>query len=890
MVDSWAEKFEKRFDFNMKNIRKTEENPAAVLVRKRENLISDFLRGEAPDFLLHNASLLDAYFQDCFERSRIGPGLNITRNPYAVIALGGYGRKEQCVFSDVDLLILFEKKVLDNVENLIQEMVYPLWDIGLDVGHATRSVKDCVDLAKKDVAVLTSLLDARFICGMSNVYMTLIDQMRQKVVSGKESRIIRWLVEGNSKRHDYFGDSTYSLEPNIKEGAGGLRDYHTMLWIGRIRSGVKDPRDLEYEGFLSHNEYQGIEEALKFIFEVRNRLHYLTGRKSDRLHFEYQIRLAQDLGFKPHAGQTPVERFLGKLHGEMDYVKQQYGVFLHELGYQIAAGRRKKEIRQTRVEDLEINRGMINFTSSEKILNRPILLLEIFKESDRYGLPLSAEAKRLVREFNTLIDGPFIAWERTLKLFERILVQGDPAYDALDGMLETGILVRLIPEFENIINRIQFDEYHIYPVDKHSLHTVRMIQEWRKQGANADESLCGKVYSELDNPNLVHWAALLHDIGKGVPSDDHSRCGAEIVPRILKRFGFQERDADTVSFLVKEHLLLMKIATRRDINDEETCIYCARRIQDIERLKMLYLLTAADSISTGPNAWSEWTGLLVRNLFLRVLKILEKGELASEKASVLMDEKKTRVMATVSLNRNPASLDPLIQNMSPRYLLYASVEEIAEHVRLFEKLGNNDFVWDVKGAGESETRTVTVCAKDAPGLFSKIAGTFTLNGINILNAQVFTWRNNIALDIFEVKPPPDPMFEEERWEKTQKDLQSVLNNTLDLEPALKERMKTYRPAVPPIGNRPVQVRVDNESSSFFTIVEVFAYDYLGLLYDITDALYRLGLDVWVSKISTKVDQVVDVFYVRDYDGQKHDSREQEEHIKASLTAVIRTFQ
>jgi len=532
---------------------------------------------------------------------------------------------------------------------------------------------------------------------------------------------------------------------------------------------------------------------------------------------------------------------------------------------------------------------MINFIYPEKIMENPALLLEIFKESDRYTLPLSAEAKRLVREFSPLIGKEFRSRDKTLKLFERILVQGNPEFDALDEMVDTGVLGRLIPEFKKIVNRIQFDEYHLYPVDKHSLHTVRVMQQWRKQGKDAGEPLCGEVYAELKKKNLVHWAALLHDIGKGNPDGDHSTGGAEMTPRILKRLGFKDEDIQTVSFLVKEHLFLIKIATRRDINDEETCIYCARHIKDTERLKMLYLLTAADSISTGPNAWNEWTGLLLRNLFLRVLKILEKGELATNEAVLLVEEKKKRIYENAALNGYIESMDGLVQIMSPRYLLYVPVEDIETHIRMYETLGAQDFVWDIQGAGDSETRTVTVCAKDAPGLFSKIAGTFTLNGIDVLNAQVFTWRNNIALDIFEVKPPPDPMFEAERWQRCKKDLQGVLHQKLELGPALKEKMNTYRSTAAPIGKRPVKVRLDNDSSSFFTIIEVFADDYLGLLYDITDALLRLGLDVWVSKIATKIDQVLDVFYVRDFDGQKADSLEHEEKIKSALTDVIKRF-
>lgn len=876
-------------NMNIAYDREDEKSPHRLLINNRDKLISDFLSGNEPCFLEKNAFLLDDYFQESFEKSKIGPALNITKNPYAIIALGGYGRKEQCLFSDVDLLFLFEDKVIDKAEDLIKEVVYPLWDIGLEVGHATRSIKECIGLAKKDIAVLTSLLDARFICGMSNAYLHLMDQIRGKIVNGKSNRIIRDLVQSNKERHDYFGDSTYRLEPNLKDGQGGLRDYHTLLWIGRILSNIKESRGLEYEGFLSHGEFQRLDKALSFIFEIRNRLHHLVGRKSDRLHFEYQIKLAKALEFSTKDDQKPVERFLGKLHGEMEFIKQLYQVLLYELGYQSENSRKKKETKNTKVEDLQINRGMITFVSPEKILKNPTLLLEIFKESDRYGLPLSAEATRLVKEFAPLMGDDFFSSNKMIRLFEKLLISGDPKHNTLDEMLNAGILTRFIPEFAAITNRIQFDAYHLYPVDKHSLHVVRVLQRWRRQEEHVDEPLCGKLYEDVYDPGLLHWAALLHDIGKGSTSSDHALSGEILSRIILKRFGLDDKKIEMAADLIKEHLFLIKIATRRDINDEETCIACARKIKDAQKLKMLYLLTVADSVSTGPNAWNDWTATLLRNLFLRVLKILEKGELASEEAVGLVEEKKNLIRKVLLNSGYTDDPDGILHVMSPRYLLYVSADDIIAHLKLHDALKDNDVVWDIQKNKKSDTRTVTICAKDAPGLFSKIAGTFTLNGIDILNAQVFTWRDNTAVDIFEVTPPPDPMFEQERWDRAKNHLESVLKGLMDLAPALKEKTATYGVGAPKIVQSPVRINVDNDSSSFFTIIEIFAYDYLGLLYDVTDALFRLGLDVWVSKIATKVDQVVDVFYVRDFDGQKVDAAGQEEKIKATLSEVIRRF-
>jgi len=375
-------------------------------------------------------------------------------------------------------------------------------------------------------------------------------------------------------------------------------------------------------------------------------------------------------------------------------------------------------------------------------------------------------------------------------------------------------------------------------------------------------------------------------LGKENRLGGHSQKGAKIVKDILKKRGFKKSDIETIIFLINEHLLLIKTASRRDLNDEGTVIACAGKIKDIERLIMLYLLTVSDSISTGPKAWNEWTSALLRNLFLTVLNILKKGELATGEAVETVNKKKEEILLSASLLQEKQKLERFFEVMSPRYLLYTSAQDILEHIRLYKKLGDTDFVWKVTRTSDSNTRVVTICAIDRPGLFSKISGVFTLNSIDILDTQAYTWRNNIALDIFKVKPPLDQIFETERWDKAEANLKSALAGELDLTEALKEKMSAYQSLRPRASKRPNRIVVDNESSSFFTIIEVFAYDFPGLLFSITDALFRCGLDVWVSKISTKVDQVVDVFYVRDFDGQKVDVPDRVLAIKKALSDVL----
>jgi [protein-PII] uridylyltransferase len=859
------------------------EHASEELQQKTGALIERLLDGKEPDFLRKHARILDDYFRQAFETSMVGPRMDISKNPYAIIALGGYGRQEQCIHSDVDLLFLFKKRVPDQAENLIREIVYPLWDIGLDVGYATRSLKECLQLCGRYFDILTPILDARFICGWSHLFSDLMEQLRQKIIRKKSRTIINWLVQNNEMRHAHFGDSTYLLEPNLKEGRGGLRDYHTMLWIGQIEFNLKEPRDLEYFGLLSHEEYRTLRRCLKFIWQVRNRVHFLCGRKCDQLHFENQIKLAEALKYRANNGQKPVERFLGDLHGCMESLKQQHLMFLYELGLEKKRQRRRKSRKKSNIDGLEvIEWGMLNFVASKKIIESPELLIRIFEESARLQVPLSAEAKRLVKEFSHLANRRFCNSEPVVRSFERILAAPAGPLNVLNDMLNTGFLLRLLPEFRSVINRIQYDEYHLYPVDKHLLRTVQTIKKFGTSLDSSLEPLCAQLYRELKNKHILLWAALLHDIGKGDAADDHAEKGAAIIEKLLTKKGLNVRDVESVVFLVRQHLHLIKTATRRDINDEETAIASARKIKNVERLKLLYLLTVADSISTGPAAWNDWTAALLRDFFLKVLNVLEKGELATEEAVNVIERKRKVIIESALSGEAQVETAALLENMSPRYRLYIPAESILEHIALYRKLGGADFLWDVKRSADANTRSVTICAKDRPGLISKIAGVFTLNNIDILDVQVFTWRNNIALDIFEVNPPPDQIMEDEKWQRAAGNLSAALAGELNLAAALRKKMSTYRYSKNGMRRIPHRVKIDNESSSFFTIIEVFTYDFPGLLFSITDALFNCDLNIWVAKIATKADQVVDVFYVWDLNGQKVDSEDQVKQIESAV--------
>ncbi len=532
-----------------------------------------------------------------------------------------------------------------------------------------------------------------------------------------------------------------------------------------------------------------------------------------------------------------------------------------------------------------VAKGQLFFETAEAIAENPLLLLRIFEESVRLKQPLSMEAKRLVKEFGGLIDKPLYTSESAVKSFERILVTRRFRFYVLTEMLNTGLLNRILPEFKRLSNRILYNNYHIYPVDRHSIKVVRVLKHFGTADDESGCTLCGELYKKLNGKKWLLWAALLHDIGKGDPAMSHSEKGAELAQAILTERNAPASAVKTVTFLIREHLFLANMASRRDIDDEETAIFCARHIQRIDHLKMLYLLTVADSVATGPKAWNEWRATLLSNLFIKVASILEGKELASGKAIRAEAQKKEQLLEQVSDNERRL-VEDLLAVMSPRYLLNMPVDQMRRHVDLYHTMGTEPFQWEIRPGASSDTRTITICAKDRPGLFAQFAGVLTLNQIDILSAQIFTWRNSTALDILEVTPPPDRIFEKEMWAKAARELTAALTGQIDLPALLHKKRSAARPANLPGMERYARLEVDNSSSSFFTIIEVFANSFKGLLFAITDALYRCGLDIWVAKIATDVDQVVDVFYVRDFDGQKITDRDKLNHIKQTVLSAI----
>jgi [protein-PII] uridylyltransferase len=861
--------------------------PSKELRDARDDLLSRFSKGEvSEDFQEKYAEIVDQYFRRTLEESRLGTRLFKEKSPFAMVAVGGYGRKELCLHSDVDIMILFGPKIPKLARDLSDEFFFPLWDLGLDLGYATRTIKDCLSLSTNDFEVLTSMMDARFVCGDSPLFLTFMERLQKKVIAKKIAVFGRWLQDRDKIRMDLFGDASYLLEPHLKEGIGGLRDYHHMLWLAGAVFSLRVPRDLELSGRLSHREYEELREHLAFILLVRNHLHHLSGRKTDRLGFEHQEEIARRLGFKDKKGWMGVELFLGKLHRSMASVKGLHRSFVESDGPETGDSGKPRE--PTAISSgLNLLHNEIHFNSATAIVSDPTLLIKIFEQAALSGYALSRESVRLVREFLGRVDHPFRDSAQAARSFLNI-VKADNAVGALEQMFETGFLEAFIPEFGHIRDRVQFDAYHTYPVGRHCLETVKQLKTLSPQR----EALLVNVLSELPDPEPLFLAALFHDIGK--VEKNHSQKGATLAHSILERLGLPRDRREAVAFLIAHHLLLAETATRRDLDDEKVVVQCARTIGNVERLKMLYLLTWADARATGPKAWNEWIASLVQELFFKILHILEKKELATPQVSEEVENTKAEIRRFMTGRMAYPELERMFEIMSPRYLLNTAVPDIVDHLEMIRQLrqakkdqSSRAFVLNTKRDTSEGCWEFTFMAGDRPGLFADLAGVLALHSINVLSANVYTWEDGTAVDILTVSAPRDPLHPEKTWKQIHGDLEKTFQGKISLSYRLGEKSESSILSPGNSLSHPPQVIVDNESSDFFTVIEVFADDRVGLLYLITRTLFDLRLDIHIAKIATKVDQVADVFYVRDLEGQKVEEKEQVEEIRRALLHQLR---
>jgi [protein-PII] uridylyltransferase len=805
-----------------------------------------------------------------------------------VVAQGGYGRGELNIQSDIDLLLLYSWKANPYVETVAEIIVPALWDAGLQVGAAMRNVRECCRLAGRDLKVKTALLDARFLCGDDESYGGFDARVVAEVWTPSQQLFFKEKLKESEERHARQGDSIYLLQPQLKEGLGGLRDLHTALWMAKVKFKVHGFRDLVALGVLGERDVAGMDAALDFLWRVRNAMHFVTASHQDHLTFDLQDVLAPQLGFG--RGRVGTEAFMRRYYTEATTV--------HRLGEAVIARcvQVAEPVRYTAPPVRTIRDGMriqgtlLSVTGREVFDADPAAMVEVFVEAQRHGASLSPATVELLRA-----GLPRLAAARAepavAAAFLRILRARGHIAETLLEMHKLGVLKTLFPEFGHLEWLIAHDPFHIYTVDHHSLVGVREL-EWLREGKFVETlPQLTDVMRELPQPELLILGMIFHDVGKG-HGHDHSGRGARMMGEVAHRLGLNEDERAACVFLVEHHLLLSHLAQQRDIGDDQLVADFCRTVGSVENLQRLYALTYADMRAVAPGIWNNWRGTLVTELYRRAFEFFEKGVFTPEDRAARALRVRTRVLGAAPAARREA-IRMFIEAMPDGYILSTPEEMMLGHGELRHRFEQAEAAGQRPAVAtqltpfpERDFSEFAVCTRDRPGLFSMLSGVLAAHGMNILGARIATSRDDLALDAFRVsRDGPDDVADRGRWERLEQTLRGVLSGAVDVEELVQ---RSSRPSLLTKKRRPVPTRVEvhNDVSADYTVLDVYAADRVGLLFTITNCLYHLWLQIHLAKISTMVHEVLDVFYVSDAEGRKVTDPDHIERIRVALIEAL----
>jgi len=805
-----------------------------------------------------------------------------------LVAIGGYGRGELNPYSDIDLMFLHSGKDPKRTENIAQKLLYFLWDMRLDVGYSVRTPSDCLEMANSDMTVKTALLDSRFLIGSQQLFATYQKVLLTQILPKGSDPFIREKLEELKKRREKYGSSVYILEPNIKEGEGALRDIHTALWVAKIKYKITQPRELIIKGVLSEEELSLCVSSLSYLWQIRNELHYLAGRKNDQLTFDAQIKLAQFFGYADKGKSLAVEEFMRDYYLHANKVEHFASSLISRCIVREEGTRRLLGyfVRRPVGEGFYVIKGELAIPDESVINKEPARLMKIFEYAQKHGVSVNIKVKSLIRRNLDLVHDKFRRSKEVNASFFNILRSDKGVAETLQLMHHLEFLIRFIPEFERIYCKVQHDLYHIYTVDVHSLFAVDEIVRLQQGEHKEDLPLLTQLANEVDKRELLLLAVMLHDIGKG-EGGGHADIGASLVPTISRRMGLSREDTERLEFLIRNHILMAHIAQRRDLHDERMIIQFARQMGKSENLKMLYLLTYADIKGVGPDVWTEWKALLLKELYEKAFQVLERGDFKLEASSERVKRVKRKVLEILGDDYPAAAVKEELKAMTTRHLLSNQPQVLAEHVRILLLLDDQRIVMKVVHEIDNGFSSFTICTLDVPGLFSMITGVMAANGMNILGAQIHTSTNGKALDILQVNSPQGFVItDDSRWQRVQNDMRQVLEGKIRVATLVAKKQRPTLLTEKPKPRFPTRVEIDNEVSEDYTVIDIYTHDKVGLLYRITSTLTELGLYIGVSKISTKVDQVADVFYVKDIFGQKVMYQEKLAEIRERLRTAI----
>jgi len=804
----------------------------------------------------------------------------------ALVAHGGYGRREVAPFSDVDVMLLRAAGDTRPVGRLAERLLCDVFDAGLILGHSVRTPEEAARLACLDATIGTSLLEARLLAGSPGLFDSLVKRLEGRL-RRRGPALLAAIEQARAEERLKFGETVYLLEPNVKRSRGGLRDLSMLRWIGMVRYGTPRPEELHARGLLSAEDLELTGQAAEFLLRLRNEMHFHAGRASDVLDRWEQVRIADRRRYVPVAGLLAVEQFMRDYFRHAGQVSHVVGRFL-EKARSAGRGRVWTSLVGRRVPGGFVvgpRHVVAGRHALERMRGSPAAILELVELADAYDRPIAPDTWEAVRRQAARLPAEPAAEQpvepEAARRFLALLNRPGRLGELLRGLHEVGLLERLIPAFSHARGLLQFNQYHKYTVDEHCIRAV----EWAAELA-ADPGPLGRVYRAIPRKRVLHLAILVHDLGKGY-AEDHAEIGRRIACDAAARLGLNPDEAAALEFLVHKHLLMNHLAFRRDTDDEQVVVRFAIEVGSPEWLQMLFVLTAADLAAIGPDNWTGWKAEILVDLYHRAMQHLA-GESPGTSREEYLEARRQAIRSCLGPDAERPWFARQVDAMPVACLAGTEPGEIAADLRLLDGLAAGQV--SVQGHYQPETHTVrfTIGTREdvTPGIFHKLTGALTGQGLEILSAQINTLPDGLVLDRFWVvdpdhagEPPP------ERLGQVGRALVEALASG-GKAPAFRRVWSLGGPRRPTTAAFPTVVRVDNATSGDYTILDVFAIDRRGLLYAVSRTIFELGLSVGRAKIGTFLDQVVDVFYVTDQEGRKIDDPERLQPVRQRLLDVI----
>lgn len=867
----------------------------SVLEEGRTAIRTRFEATHRGDDCVHQtAKLTDAIVQALadFTLDHIYPTAELTKGErLAIVAIGGYGRGEMAPFSDVDLLFLLPYKRTPRVEQVVEYMLYLLWDLGWKVGHAVRSVDECIRLSNEDMTIRTSLLEARFLWGENVLFQELRKRFAKDVVaaSGSATAFIEAKMGERNERHRKVGDSRYMLEPNIKEGKGGLRDLQALFWIAKYAYQVEEVSGLVAKGVLLAEEAQRFAKAESFLWAARCQLHYLTGRQEDRLTFDQQPEMARRLGYTEHAGTSAVERFMKHYFMIAKDVGDLTRIFCANLEQESRRAPRfaflRRRFAKPDFNGFTLDAGRLNVKSERHFKDQPVDMIRLFHVAQDNDLDIHPNALRAITRALSSIGAKLRDDAEANRLFLEILSSRKDPEIALRRMNEAGVLGRFLPDFGRIVGMMQFDMYHHFTVDEHTLFAIGILHKVETGQLRDEVPLASEVIHTVNSRRALYVAMLLHDIAKG-RGGDHSILGAKVAEKVCPRLGMSEEETETVVWLIRWHLAMSATAFKRDLDDEGTIGKFVDLVQSPERLKLLLCLTVADIRAVGPGRWNGWKATLLRQLYRRCEERMS-GVVGDEGRDSRVANAQSSLRAGLA-DWSAADIDAHLARGYPAYWLAFNQQTLAHHARLMREAERSQapLTLDTRVDRGRTITEVTVYTADHPGLFSRLAGALALAGADIVDARIFTMTNGMALDVFTVQAAGGGSFDSgDKLARLSVMVDKVLAGELRLADELAKRRQPQTARTRAFKVAP-RVLVDNTVTGNHTVIEVNGRDRSGLLYLLTRTLTQANLQIASAKISTYGNVAIDVFYVKDVFGLKVTHERKLAEIRTALLTAL----